>query len=202
MNKFAEENARGACDRSGIDRFLQADHYRLEDESLVQHLDTCAACREYLESAAAQQAVWQSAAAMLRPQEFDQASQPDYSAASTLGAAFTQPSAAVREVLANLAPTDDPHHLGRIGPYEVTGVVGFGAMGVVLKAIDPSLDRVVAVKVMAPRLANNEQARKRFAREAKAAAAVLHPNVIPIHSVSSEGALPYLVMAFNRGGSL
>ena len=63
--------------------------------------------------------------------------------------------------------------------------VGVGGMGIVLKAIDPSLDRVVAVKVMAPRLANNEKARKRFAREAKAAAAVLHPNVIPIHSVKS-----------------
>ena len=59
-------------------------------------------------------------------------------------------------------------------------------MGVVLKAVDPSLDRVVAIKVMAPHLANNATARKRFSREAKAAAAVLHPNVIPIHCVSSD----------------
>ncbi len=55
---------------------------------------------------------------------------------------------------------------------------------------------------MSPKLAHNESARKRFAREAKAAAAVLHPNVIPIHSVSSGAALPYLVMSYIRGGSL
>ncbi|MFY7874654.1 MAG: protein kinase domain-containing protein, partial [Pirellula sp.] len=80
--------------------------------------------------------------------------------------------------------------------------VGVGGMGVVLKAIDPSLDRVVALKVLSPRLANSENARKRFAREAKAAAAVLHPNVIPIHSVSSGSTLPFLVMSYIRGGSL
>ena len=55
-------------------------------------------------------------------------------------------------------------------------------MGVVLKAIDKSLDRVVAIKVLAPHLAASGSARKRFAREAKAAAAVLHSNVIAIHS--------------------
>ena len=55
---------------------------------------------------------------------------------------------------------------------------------------------------MAPHLANNATARKRFSREAKAAAAVLHPNVIPIHCVSSDDAIPYLVMAYIRGGSL
>ncbi len=62
--------------------------------------------------------------------------------------------------------------------------------GVVLKAHDRSLDRIVAIKVMSPHLASNGSARKRFAREAKAAAAVLHPNVIAIHSVASEDAIP------------
>ncbi|MEM6692472.1 MAG: hypothetical protein AAF664_23780 [Planctomycetota bacterium] len=64
-------------------------------------------------------------------------------------------------------------------------VVGAGGMGVVLKAVDPTLDRIVAVKAMAPHLANSGTARTRFSREAKAAAAVLHPNVIPIHSVAA-----------------
>ncbi|MEZ6090912.1 MAG: serine/threonine-protein kinase, partial [Pirellulaceae bacterium] len=99
-------------------------------------------------------------------------------------------------------PTDDPDSLGRIGVYEVTGVVGSGGMGVVLKARDHTLDRVVAVKVMAPHLAASGSARQRFAREAKAAAAVLHPNVIAIHGVSNEQALPYLVMPYVRGVSL
>lgn len=102
---------------------------------------------------------------------------------------------AVKHVLDQLTPSEFPQHRGRLGAYEVTGVIGVGGMGVVLKAIDASLDRVVAVKVMNPKLANNDNACKRFAREAKAAAAVLHPNVIPIHSVSSDGSSPYLVMA-------
>ena len=105
-------------------------------------------------------------------------------------------------MLDRLAPTDDPHRLGRLGNYEISGVIGVGGMGVVLKAHDPSLERVVAVKVMAPGLVNNERAKQRFAREAKAAAAVLHPNVVPIYSVSSDDDIPHLVMAYVRGGAL
>ena len=107
-----------------------------------------------------------------------------------------------KSVLAMLAPTDDPNMLGRLGPYEVSGVIGSGGMGIVLKAFDCSLDRTVAIKVMAPHLASSGSARQRFAREAKAAAAVLHPNVIAIHGVAADQALPYLVMPYNRGMSL
>jgi hypothetical protein len=92
--------------------------------------------------------------------------------------------------------------LGRLGAHEVSGVIGAGAMGVVLNALDKSLDRTVAIKVLAPHLASSGAARKRFAREAKAAAAVLHPNVIAIHSVSNDDSLPYLVMPYVRGASL
>ena len=75
-------------------------------------------------------------------------------------------------------------------------------MGIVFKAFDSELHRVVAIKVMAPQLANKGSAPKRFARESQAAAAVLHPNVVPIHNVESEGELPYLVMQFVPGCSL
>src|SRR3990172_541001 len=75
-------------------------------------------------------------------------------------------------------------------------------MGVVLKAIDKSLDRTVAIKVLAPHLAASGAARRRFAREARAAAAVLHRNVMAIHSVSNDESLPYLVMPYLRGTSL
>jgi len=64
------------------------------------------------------------------------------------------------------------------------------------------LHRSVAVKVLAPHLAHSAAARKRFAREAQAAAAVLHPNVIPIHNVESDGKLLYLVMQYVAGESL
>ncbi len=105
-------------------------------------------------------------------------------------------------VVGMLAPTDDPEMLGRIGSYEVSGVIGCGGMGVVFKAHDRSLDRVVAIKVMAPHLAGSGAARKRFARESKAAAAVLHPNVIAIHCVADDPKLPYLVMPYIGGTSL
>jgi serine/threonine protein kinase len=191
------------CDLHRIEQFLRSDHYRIEDQDreLITHLDSCPGCREYMETSAADRATWDNARKLLAPSEYDGTSTALYPADRTSHQAGQRP-AAIQDVLDALAPTDDPHRLGRIGTYEVTGVVGVGGMGVVLKAIDPSLDRVVAIKVMAPRLANNEMARKRFAREAKAAAAVLHPNVIPIHSVSSQGSLPYLVMAYIRGGSL
>ncbi len=56
-------------------------------------------------------------------------------------------------------------------------MLGEGGMGVVLKAFDPSLSRVVAIKVLAPQMAASGAARRRFSREAKAAAAVVHDHV-------------------------
>jgi eukaryotic-like serine/threonine-protein kinase len=95
-----------------------------------------------------------------------------------------------------------PGSLGRLGAYEVTAVLGRGGFGVVLKALDPSLGRVVAIKVLAPQLATSAAARGRFAREARAAAAVVHDHVVAIHAVDSWNGLPYLVMPFVAGRSL
>ena len=100
-----------------------------------------------------------------------------------------------------LRPSDQAGSLGRIGTYEVQAVVGRGGIGIVLKAQDPRLNRTVAVKVMAPELAANATARKRFLREAQAAAAVAHPHVVTIHAVD-EDRLPYLVMELVQGISL
>src|SRR5262249_59320360 len=82
-----------------------------------------------------------------------------------------------------LDPSDRPGALGRLGPYEVLDEIGRGGMGVVLKALDPALHRVVAIKVLAPQLAVSATARKRFTREGRAAAAVCHEHVITIHAV-------------------
>src|SRR3979409_2665059 len=75
-------------------------------------------------------------------------------------------------------------------------------MGVVLKAFDPDLKRCVAIKVLAPHLSHSPLANKRFAREAQAAAAVVHPNVLAIHQVQPTGPLPFLVMPLVAGESL
>jgi serine/threonine protein kinase len=101
-----------------------------------------------------------------------------------------------------LEPPTHPELLGRIGRYDVERLVGAGGMGVVLKAYDTELHRVVAIKILLPHLATSSAARRRFAREAKAAAAVMHEHVIPIYNVESDGQLPYLVMQFVPGHSL
>jgi WD40 repeat protein/tRNA A-37 threonylcarbamoyl transferase component Bud32 len=101
-----------------------------------------------------------------------------------------------------LAPPREPGGLGRLDHYDVLEVVGRGATGVVLKARDTKLQRVVALKVLAPRLAANDPARERFVHEAQATAAVRDDNVIAIHAVSDEGPLPYLVMEFIAGVTL
>lgn len=75
-------------------------------------------------------------------------------------------------------------------------------MGIVLKARDPGLDRIVALKILPPTLAANSLARARFIREARAAAAVAHEHVVPIHAVDEQAGLPYLVMQFIEGRTL
>jgi WD40 repeat protein len=101
-----------------------------------------------------------------------------------------------------LAPPQRPGSLGRLGHYEVLEVVGQGGMGVVLRAFDAKLHRVVAIKALAPQLATTGSARQRFVREARAAAAVTHDNVIDIHAVEDAGPVPYLVMQFIDGLTL
>ena len=81
-------------------------------------------------------------------------------------------------------------------------VIGRGGMGIVLRAFDEKLHRVVAIKVMAAQLATNATARKRFIREAQAAAAVSHDHIVTIHAVEEADGLPYLVMQYVAGMSL
>jgi hypothetical protein len=100
-----------------------------------------------------------------------------------------------------LRPSDQPGVLGILGPYQVRELIGRGGMGIVLRAFDAKLNRIVAVKVLAPELAAQPTARRRFLREAQAAAAVTHPHVVTIHAVD-EDEWPYLVMECIEGPSL
>ncbi|HZL88827.1 MAG TPA: serine/threonine-protein kinase [Pirellulaceae bacterium] len=101
-----------------------------------------------------------------------------------------------------LTPSDKPGSLGRLGHHEILELVGTGGMGVVLKAFDEKLQRVVAIKVIAEALAASPAARKRFVREAQAAAAVRNDHVVNIHAVEDAGVRPYLVMELISGVSL
>src|SRR5262249_46292193 len=104
--------------------------------------------------------------------------------------------------LSFLAPPSEPGPLGRLDHYEVLEVVGRGGMGIVLRARDTKLRRVVAIKVLAAPLAASSTARQRFLREARAAAAVRDDHVVAIYAVCDDAPVPYLVMEFIDGCTL
>lgn len=95
----------------------------------------------------------------------------------------------------------DGHSIGRLGHYEIDKLLGQGGFGIVLAARDTKLHRPVAIKVMSPGLAATSPPRKRFLREARAAASIRHPNVVSVHSVEEEP-IPYIVMELIDGGTL
>jgi eukaryotic-like serine/threonine-protein kinase len=88
------------------------------------------------------------------------------------------------------------------GRYRVRGQLGVGGMGVVLRARDETLDREVAVKMLADNLSLDEGSRTRFLREARAAAAITDPRVVGVYDVGEEEGRPYLVMECVDGASL
>jgi serine/threonine protein kinase/dipeptidyl aminopeptidase/acylaminoacyl peptidase len=90
----------------------------------------------------------------------------------------------------------------RLGPYEILSPLGAGGMGEVYKARDTRLDRDVAIKVLPQSLARDPVALARFEREAKAVAALSHPNILAVHDFGSSGETTYAVMELLEGESL
>jgi serine/threonine protein kinase len=137
---------------------------------------------------------------------------PDHGATQALTGTSDRGAAAVQtasgddgsvhdEPLTFLDPSTRPDALGRLGHYEVLQVLGRGGFGIVFRAFDDTLQRVVALKVMAPQLAATSPARKRFLREARSSAQVRHENVVQVYEVA-ERPLPYLAMEFIPGETL
>ncbi len=93
-------------------------------------------------------------------------------------------------------------HPRTIGPYEVLGVLGQGAMGQVYKAVEPAANRLVAIKVLPRRFAEDATRVERFEREVKAVSLLDHRNVVKILGQGSENELPYFVMEYVPGTSL
>lgn len=101
-----------------------------------------------------------------------------------------------------LRPKQQPDELGRLGSYRVLEVLGMGGMGVVFKAEDISLKRLVALKVMKRFLASHDTSNKRFLREAQSAAAINHEHVVRIYQVNEDNGVPYLAMELLVGETL
>ncbi|HEY9467020.1 MAG TPA: protein kinase, partial [Vicinamibacterales bacterium] len=107
--------------------------------------------------------------------------------------------------------TDGEHEQGerrrlapgtRLGPYEIAAAIGAGGMGEVYRAHDVRLGRDVAIKVLPAHLAGNRDALDRFVREARAVAALSHPNILAIFDVGTEHDIAYTVTELLEGESL
>ncbi len=172
-----------ACDAVRLQAVLDTAEDTPETAAFARHLEQCLACQARLERLAAGPAWWRDAQTNLAAEPVGGASLPER----------------LRDYL---APADRPDALGLLGRYVVTDVVGRGGAGIVLKALDPALDRIVAIKLLALEFAGHGAARTRFAREAKAMAAIAHDHVVPVYAVEPDAPVPYLVMAFVPGMTL
>jgi putative ABC transport system ATP-binding protein len=90
----------------------------------------------------------------------------------------------------------------RLGPYEILAAIGAGGMGEVYRARDTRLDRIVAIKVLPPHLADGSELRERFEREAKTIASLNHPHICTLHDIGHQDGIDFLVMEYLEGETL
>ena len=193
------------CRRDESASFLAGTLTSAEESTFVDHLEFCARCRQWLEQDAGDEQIWQSARELLKfscghapSQELVGDGPPETVSKEIFRASETLDLSS----LTFLTPSDDPAMIGRVGPYEIPGVLGRGATGIVLKGFDRALNRNVAIKVLDPAIAGMGAARQRFAREARAMAGISHEHVVPIYGVDEHAGLPYFAMEYVAGGSL
>lgn len=185
------------CDEHQIAQFFDGTLSDREQGELTRHIETCSTCRHRMEISAASDEWWYEARDALSGLSNDFELSADATSDANLN-----PAERSSVPLEFLAPSDNPAMLGRIGEFEILEEIGCGGMGVVLKGYDHELNRFVAVKVLHPFCATSAAARRRFVREAQAAAAIVHQHVVAIHAVDANHHPPYLVMPFVPGESL
>ena len=177
-----------------IDSTLAHDDQRAFEE----HLESCARCRVRLDEAAG--------AVEVPPEEKDAHSKSDALTSIMAHLRGISPAQTTnvspRTRFTFLSPTTRPEGLGRLGKYEVLRVLGRGGMGVVFAALDPILNREVAIKVLARSFVATEEAHDRFMREARAIASVKHDHIVTVFGVEDVGDAPFLVMELIDGLSL
>ena len=199
------------CNRKQL---AQAISETLDDSTeakLAEHLSNCELCREQLAELAGEEAFWNRATSNLAASaSFKGETKTDFHSSvfvkvdhGVIGAAsISHDEHFTQDADAPFDPPSHPEMLGRVDGFSIEQIIGRGGMGVVYKGFDAELNRPVAIKFLAPHLSVSGVARKRFAREAQAAAAVVHPNVVPIYSIGTSQKRPYIVMALVSGRSL
>jgi eukaryotic-like serine/threonine-protein kinase len=195
-------NSKRACDPSQLKVLLFGQEESDEYRSAASHVESCQMCRSRLTDLAGDAQTWKEV-------RFQLSDYPDLPDLDTQAFSKSDPQLRLAEESAGglrvsemIGPPSHPEMLGRLGRYEIASVIGSGGMGVVFKGFDTELNRPVAIKVLASHLAHSGAARQRFAREARAAAAIVHEHVVAIHNVETDGEFPFLVMQYVRGESL
>ena len=190
------------ADDNELRSLIASDEKSAEFQHVIQHIEACESCRLRLDQLAGPSDIDDTMRELLRDYPWDSLGR-----SVRFQHANRESQAGSIHHMQNgdldfLSPPSHPELLGRLGRYEIEGVIGQGGMGIVLKAHDSELNRPVAVKALAKHLSHSGAARKRFARESRAAAAVVHEHVVAIHNVEADGDTPFLVMQFVAGESL
>jgi WD40 repeat protein len=182
-----------------------------EAERLEEHLAQCAGCAAIVRTLRIKDtlvdAMKQAPVAALQGSEDGHIERLIYRA-SALGALpaareeAAPPAVTSQDRYDFLASSQGPGEMGRLGSYRVLKVLGKGGMGIVFLAEDPSLKRLVALKVLKPALAADAEARRRFQREAEATAAIDHDHIVSIYQVGEDQGVPFLAMQLLKGESL
>jgi hypothetical protein len=209
----------GCPERQVLERFLLGHISGDEGDRLSDHLQHCARCCEVVTALQSEDTLVQ---ALRGVEHFVQEAGDDVVEGlrrklkslppPVLGTALeslmagrasgeSSPNAA-EELTDFLAPPGGPGEIGRLGPYRLLKVLGAGGMGIVFEAVDPQLQRRVAVKVLKPALAASAAARRRFLREAQATAACAHDHIVAVHQVGEDRGIPFLVMPLLEGETL
>lgn len=185
-----------------IDRLLSVE----PDEAILQsfsgHLEDCLDCQRRLSEAAAEFWWWNEGQRLLScaVAEDEEPTPSKNQQPDRVG--FDPIQAEINAIVNELDDPIHPEQLGQVDEFRIEEFLGAGGMGIVFKGMDQELNRPVAIKFLAPRLSNQGIARQRFAREAKATAAICHDNVVPIYRINSSWHFPFFVMPYVHGSSL
>src|SRR5918995_379484 len=104
--------------------------------------------------------------------------------------------------MAQPSQTMNPLPVKSIAHYRIVEAIGAGGMGAVYKAYDSKLQRVVALKLLPPEYVSQQDRRRRFFQEARAASALSHPHILTIYEVGEDDGKPYIAMEFVEGETL
>lgn len=193
----------GCPARASLESFAAGSLTEHERAGVEAHLGHCLACAEELEKLTRAQldvlVGSASSTAPLRP-----ATSPVLDTVMRRAAEGedSTPRLEPERVLTILDPPAAEGALGAFAGYDVLEIAGHGGMGVVLKARDRTLNRIVAIKVMFPTGSADESFSERFLDEARAVAAIHHDHVVTVHHAGMAKGLAYLVMPFHVEGTL